>query len=201
MFYEENPKTEKQTSHLSLSLSLSLSAFCCVPFAEKKEEEEDLQGSRSRSRSRSRKDMATAVVNEKKEGAEIVLGHEAALPRAIAMLRDQGLPDGLLPLQDIEEVGYVAQTGYFWVKQKKTTEHLFKLIKTKVSYALEVCGYIEKNKLRKLQGVKAKEFFLWIGITDIYGDDSHPGQTFVKSSAGIGRWHPTEAFFLEQEKK
>jgi hypothetical protein len=145
---------------------------------------------------------ATVVAaNEKKQGAEVVLGHEASLPRAIAMLRDQGLPDGLLPLHNIEEVGFVSRTGFFWVKQKKASEHFFKLIKTKVSYALEVNGYIEKNKLRKLQGVKAKELLLWIAITEIYGDDSHPGQTFFKSSAGIGRWHPTEAFFLEQERK
>lgn len=144
---------------------------------------------------------APAIANEKKEGAEVVHGHGASLPRAIAMLRDQGLPDGLLPLRDIAEVGFVSRTGFFWVKQSKPSEHFFKLIKTRVSYALEVSGYIEKNRLRKLQGVKARELLLWVGITEIYGDDAHPGQTFFKSSAGIGRWHPSEAFFLEEEKK
>ncbi|KAH7439253.1 hypothetical protein KP509_04G052200 [Ceratopteris richardii] len=143
--------------------------------------------------------MATTVVDQQREGALVLKGHETCMESAIAMLVRFGLPDGLLPLQEIEEVGFVESTGYFWVLQKKSTEHVFKAIKTKTSYAKEVNGFIEKQRLRKLSGVKAKELFLWVSIDEIFMDDAHPNQIYFKSSAGLGRWHPASAFSLEQQ--
>ena len=143
--------------------------------------------------------MAPMLVNDtKKVGAEVHYGHEACVAKALSLLKDIGLPDGLLPLEEIEELGFVQETGYFWIKQKQKIEHMFDDIKTKVSYGQEVSGYLEKKKAKKLQGVKAKEFLLWVPISEISDQETHPGLTYFKSLAGIGKYHPTKAFNLQQ---
>ncbi|KAI5071870.1 hypothetical protein GOP47_0014121 [Adiantum capillus-veneris] len=144
--------------------------------------------------------MATVLVDQQRAGAQVLKGHDACSENAIAMLTRHGLPDGLLPLEDIEEVGFVESTGYFWVKQKKnSSDHLFKAIRTKTAYGKEVSGFIEKQRLKKLAGVKAKELLLWVSIVEIFMDDAHPGQIYFKSAAGLGRWHPASAFSLQQQ--
>jgi hypothetical protein len=108
-----------------------------------------------------------------------------------------GLPDGLLPLQEIDEVGFVRGTGYFWVKQRHRSEHVFELINTRVSYAQHVCGFLEKNRLRKLQGVKVKELgVLWVSLGEISSPSSRPGFTYFKAIGVLGKYLPTSAFLL-----
>ncbi|RXH99095.1 hypothetical protein DVH24_011420 [Malus domestica] len=100
-----------------------------------------------------------------KEGGIVKKGHEEGLALATALLQEFGLPLGLLPLADVIEVGFVRATGYMWIVQKKKVEHNFKLISKLVSYDTEIKGYIEKQKIKKLKGVKAKELMLWPPVT------------------------------------
>eukprot|EP00249_Psilotum_nudum_P032584 c48315_g1_i1 orf=109-534(-) len=140
--------------------------------------------------------MASELVDVR-EGAQVYTGHACAFEEAVNLLKSHNLPDGLLPLDVIEELGYVEQTGYFWVKQTKSKDHYFKGISRHVAYAKEVCGYLEGNSLRKLNGVKAKELMLWLPIVEISQRDSHPARLFFKTNPGLGKWYPREAFVLQ----
>ncbi|KAI6690322.1 hypothetical protein NL676_027150 [Syzygium grande] len=96
------------------------------------------------------KDMA------KREGAIVKKGKEA-LKWIISLYEQYGLPVGLLPFQELIEVGYVERTGYMWVVQEKRIEHKFKMIGKLAIYDAEMSGYLEKKRIRKLKGMKARE--------------------------------------------
>lgn len=70
---------------------------------------------------------------EKEEGI-VKKGHEEGLRLATSLLQEFELPLGLLPLANVIEVGYVKNTGYMWIVQKKKVEHEFKKISKLVSY-------------------------------------------------------------------
>lgn len=123
---------------------------------------------------------------------EVTTGADS-LTSAIELLTAHGLPDGLLPMQDVVEVGFNRETGYVWVTQKKPIVHTFKQISKQVSYAEKITAYLEKGRLRKLTGVKAKEL-LWVSIVDIAVDESDAEKLYFKSFAGIGKTFPVKAF-------
>ncbi|KAL1292400.1 hypothetical protein HN51_060846 [Arachis hypogaea] len=129
-----------------------------------------------------------------KEGAIVGKGHEEGMKMAISLLEESGLPLGLLPLAHVIEVGYVRSTGYMWILQKKKVEHNFKLISKHVSYDTEINGYVQKKKIKKLKGVKAKELMLWPPVSEISVDDPPTGKIHFKSLAGITKTFPLEAF-------
>jgi len=126
---------------------------------------------------------------------ELQLSHSGpeSLGKAIELLTEFGLPDGLLPMQDVVECGYNKQTGYVWVTQKKPIVHTFKQISKQVSYSDKITAYLEKGRLRKLTGVKAKEL-LWVSIVDIAVDENDEEKIFFKSFTGIGKTFPVKAF-------
>ncbi|KAI3680793.1 hypothetical protein L6452_35569 [Arctium lappa] len=133
-----------------------------------------------------------------KQGAIINKGHEEGLKTAVSILQEYGLPLGLLPLADVIEVGFVKTTGYMWILQAKKVEHNFKMIKKLVSYDAEISGYVEKKRIKKLKGVKAKELMLWPPVNDISVDDPPTGKIQFKSLAGITKTFPEEAFAAGQ---
>lgn len=45
--------------------------------------------------------------------------------RSKILLNEMGLPSGLLPFDNIEELDYVKDTGFMWLKQKKDKVHEF----------------------------------------------------------------------------
>ncbi|KAL3684457.1 hypothetical protein R1sor_002479 [Riccia sorocarpa] len=126
-----------------------------------------------------------------KAGAKIWYGHEESKEKAQELLEKFRLPVGLLPLQDVIECGYVESTGYLWLTQKNKIEHSFESISKQVRYAEEVKSYIEEGKIKKLEGVKAKELFMWVPVVDISVDG---GKVHFKSFAGISKSFPPEAF-------
>lgn len=134
-----------------------------------------------------------AVSMEPKKSEPTVVTGPESLSKAIELLTEHGLPDGLLPMQDVVELGYNKETGYVWITQKKATVHTFKQIAKQVSYSDKVTAYLEKGRLRKLTGVKAKEL-LWVSIVDIAVDESDNQKLFFKSFAGIGKLFPVTAF-------
>ncbi|KAL0310632.1 UNVERIFIED_CONTAM: hypothetical protein Sangu_2357900 [Sesamum angustifolium] len=92
-----------------------------------------------------------------KEGAIVKTGHEEGLKLAVALLQEFELPEGLLPLADVLEVGLVRSTGYMWIQQKKKVEHNFKMISKLVSYDTDITGYVLKKRIKKLKGVKGAD--------------------------------------------
>ncbi|KAM0071441.1 hypothetical protein Hdeb2414_s0001g00025311 [Helianthus debilis subsp. tardiflorus] len=133
-----------------------------------------------------------------KEGGIVKKGHQEGLKFAVTILEEHGLPLGLLPLADVIEVGFVKTTGYMWISQAKKVEHTFKLIKKQVSYDAEITGYVEKKRIKKLKGVKAKELMLWPPVNDITVEDPPTGKIQFKSLAGITKIFPEEAFAAGQ---
>ncbi|KAL5573714.1 hypothetical protein UlMin_023311 [Ulmus minor] len=133
-----------------------------------------------------------------KEGGIAKEGHEEGLKLAVSLLEEFELPLGLLPLEDVAEVGYVKSSGYMWIVQKKKVEHEFKMISKLVSYDAEINGFIQKKKIKKLKGVKAKELMLWPPVSEIALDDPPTGKIHFKSLAGITKTFPVEAFAAGQ---
>ncbi|KAJ0979966.1 hypothetical protein J5N97_015440 [Dioscorea zingiberensis] len=141
----------------------------------------------------------TIITEELKAKAEVYHGDEICQEKSKFLLQEVGLPRGLLPLKDIIECGYVEETGFVWLKQKKKIEHCFEKIGKLVSYATEITANVEKNKIKNLTGVKAKEILIWITICEITADDS-PKLTF-KTPTGLFRTFPRLAFELEEDLK
>ncbi|KAL8505730.1 hypothetical protein ACS0TY_016809 [Phlomoides rotata] len=133
-----------------------------------------------------------------KEGGVVKTGQEDGLKMAVALLEEFGLPLGLLPLQNVVEVGFVRATGYMWIVQQKKVEHDFKMISKLVSYNSDITGYVEKKRIKKLKGVKAKELMLWPPVSEIKVEDPPTGKIQFKSLAGITKTFPVDAFALGQ---
>lgn len=133
-----------------------------------------------------------------KEGGIVKKGHEEGLKLAVSLLKKFELPEGLLPLANVVEVGYVESTGYMWIVQQNKVVHEFKMISKLVSYDTEINGYVDKMKIKKLRGVKAKELMLWPPVSEIKADDPPTGKVHFKSLAGITKTFPVEAFAAGQ---
>ncbi|OWM81454.1 uncharacterized protein LOC116195909 [Punica granatum] len=128
-----------------------------------------------------------------KEGAEIKKGAEG-LKWAISLYEEFGFPAGLMPFTNVVEAGLVRSTGYWWVTIKKKMEHKFKKIGRLIVYDREMSGYIKKNRLWKLNGVKAKEPLFSAAISEITVDDPPTGNIRFKSIWGITLAYPIDAF-------
>lgn len=89
------------------------------------------------------------------------------LKLASSLLQEFEHPLGLLPLENVIGAGFVSSTGYMWIVQQKKVEHNFKKISKNVSYDTEITGYLEKRRIKKLKGVKAKELMLWPPVSEI----------------------------------
>ncbi|KAI8027403.1 hypothetical protein LOK49_LG02G02351 [Camellia lanceoleosa] len=138
------------------------------------------------------------ITEEVKAKAEIYQGNDLCQEKSKILLKDMGLPNGLLPLEDMEECGYVRETGFVWLKQKRKTVHKFEKIGKLASYATEVTAYVEQNKIKKLTGVKTKELLLWVTLSDIYLDDPPTGKITFQIPAGLARSFPVSAFEVEE---
>lgn len=143
--------------------------------------------------------MSLVTQEIKASASEIYHGDEVGQEKSKLLLQEMGLPTGLLPLKDIEEVGRVKDTGFVWLKQKKSITHKFDKIGKLVSYATEVTAVVEQNKIKKLTGVKSKEILVWITISEIYVDDPPTGKITFKTPAGLFRSFPVSAFEIEGE--
>ncbi|KAE8728462.1 pentatricopeptide repeat-containing protein [Hibiscus syriacus] len=143
--------------------------------------------------------MSLVTEEIKASASEIYHGDEMCQEKSKFLLEEIGMPRGLLPLRDIEECGYVKDTGFVWLKQKKSITHKFEKIGKLVSYATEVTAVVEKNKIKKLTGVKTKELLVWITLSDIYVDDPPTGKITFKTPSGLFRTFPVSAFEIHGE--
>lgn len=142
--------------------------------------------------------MSSQLVANHRENAEIYNGEALCKQKSLQLLEEISLPKGLLPLDELVEVGYNRTSGFVWLKQKKKKEHRFRLIGRNVSYDTEITAFVEERRMKRLTGVKSKELFIWVSISDIYIDESNPDKiAFVNSTTGISKSFPTSAFDLE----
>lgn len=141
------------------------------------------------------------VTEEIKSNSEVYHGDELGQVKSKELLAEICLPNGLLPLKDIIEVGYNRETGFVWLKQKNSITHKFEKIGKPVIYATEVTAYVEKGKIMKLSGVKTKELFIWVSLSDIYVDDPPTGKITFKTPSGLSRSFPVSAFEVEENVK
>ncbi|KAL6990130.1 hypothetical protein U1Q18_015877 [Sarracenia purpurea var. burkii] len=136
--------------------------------------------------------MMPLALKEKAERAEVYYGGEICWQKSVSLLTEMGLPNWLLPFQDIKEFGYVNDTGFVWLKQKQRRKHKLEEIEggKVVSYDAEITAYVEPKRIKKLTGVKAKEFFIWIPLTEIYvddNDDPSSGTITFKTPSGLSK--------------
>ncbi|RDY04353.1 hypothetical protein CR513_11934, partial [Mucuna pruriens] len=142
-----------------------------------------------------------ASVVKEREGAEIVHGSEECYRHSIELLEELGFPKGVLPLQDLVECGRVRESGFVWMKQKAPYEHFFEGTNTRVSYAVEVTGYVEKFRMKKMTGIKSKQMLLWVPITEMSIEDPKGKKILFKTPMGIGKSFPIMAFMTKEEKE
>ena len=175
-------------NHLSLSLSLSVHIYIYIYIS--KLNRTILQREMASNKSR----------GDERAGAEIVHGAEECYRHSLELLRELEFPTGVLPLKDLEECGRVRETGFVWMKQKAPYEHFFEGTNTKVSYALEVTGYVEKRRMKKMTGVKSKQLMLWVPIVEKSIEELTAGKIYFKTPMGIGKSFPITAFMTQEEK-
>ncbi|KAH7568580.1 hypothetical protein ACOSP7_011579 [Xanthoceras sorbifolium] len=144
--------------------------------------------------------MGTQLIANHREGAEIYHGESLCKQKSLELLSEIELPKGLLPLNDLVEVGYNRTTGFVWLKQKNRTDHRFRAIGRNVSYDNEVTAFVENHRMRRLTGVKSKEILIWISISEIYVDDPNSGKITFGTPTGLSRTFPISAFELEDSK-
>ncbi|XVF27331.1 hypothetical protein REPUB_Repub14bG0098100 [Reevesia pubescens] len=137
------------------------------------------------------------IATHRKE-AEIYHGAAPCKQKSLELLGEYRLPKGLLPLNDVVEVGHNRTTGFVWLKQQKRLECKFKAIGKNVSYETEVTALVEDRRMRRLTGVKTKELLIWVAISDISVDDSNSKITFANPT-GLSRTFPVAAFESEKE--
>ncbi|KAL2252126.1 uncharacterized protein LOC105167294 [Sesamum indicum] len=114
--------------------------------------------------------------------------------KALQVLEEFSVPKGLLPVEEIQEMGFNRSTGFLWFKMKKKVEHKFKSIGQTVIYNVEITCFLEKGHLSKLTGVKAKELMLPVGITDILVGEPSPDTIKFTTAIGVSRSYPASAF-------
>ncbi|KAM0951488.1 hypothetical protein DsansV1_C03g0026111 [Dioscorea sansibarensis] len=141
--------------------------------------------------------MASQVGEKYRNGAEIYNGDALCKKKSIELLEELALPNGLFPLEDIEEFGFNRNEGFIWLLQKKKKDHNFKKIKRAVSYAQQVTAFVEKGKMKKMTGVKTKELMLWLSVVEMYIEDPSSGKITFKTGTGLSDSFTSSAFQLE----
>ncbi|OWM85180.1 uncharacterized protein LOC116202715 [Punica granatum] len=141
------------------------------------------------------------VAKDVRAGAEVVYGPEECYQHSVELLEELGFPRGVLPLRDLVECGRVRETGFVWMKQKAPYEHFFVKTNTRVSYATEVTAYVEKFKMKKMTGIKSRQMFMWVPISEMSMDDPSSGKIVFRTPMGIGKSFPISAFVDEEDEK
>ncbi|XP_021763898.1 uncharacterized protein LOC110728568 [Chenopodium quinoa] len=145
--------------------------------------------------------MSAQFIEKYRENAEIYTGSDICKQKSKELLLEINMPNGLLPMDDIEEVGYNRSTGFVWLTQKKPIQHRFTKIGKQVSYDTHVTAFVENRKMKKLHGVKAKEILIWITLNEICIDDPSSGKITFGTPTGISRIYPISAFEVEEDEK
>ncbi|VAI33829.1 uncharacterized protein LOC119305770 [Triticum dicoccoides] len=134
--------------------------------------------------------MASQLVESHRAGAEVHKGSDICKKKTVELLEELGLPKGLFPMDDIEEVGHNCESGFVWMLQKKKNEHTFNKLNQTVSYDTEVTAFVEKGKMKKVTGVKIEE----VSLVEVYVDESSADKVTVKTNTGLSDTHDAAVF-------
>jgi hypothetical protein len=145
--------------------------------------------------------MSQLVSDEIRAKAEVYQGDEISQVKSKELLLEINLPNGLLPLRDIEEVGYHRESGFVWLKQKASITHKFEKVDRLVTYGTEVTATVEVGKIKKLTGVKVRELMIWLSLNEIELDNPPTGKLTFRATTGLFRTFPTSAFEVDEELK
>ncbi|CAN8245915.1 unnamed protein product [Cochlearia groenlandica] len=129
-----------------------------------------------------------------REGSEICNGATTCKQKADEILSNMNLPKGLLPLENMTEIGYNKSSGYVWIKIKNKAQHRFRSIGRNVSYDSEVTAFVENRKMRRLTGIKSKELLIWVTISEIFVNDQDLTKITFANPTGLSRTFPVTAF-------
>lgn len=140
------------------------------------------------------------LANELKGKADVYYDDEICQQCTKLLLKEAGLPNGLLPLKDITECGYVEETGFVWLKQKKRIDHVFQSLGRVVSYGTEITAFAEKGRIKKVKGIKTRELMLWVPVEEICLDEPATGKLICKSIAGFSKIFPASAFQIPEKE-
>ncbi|KAK3015967.1 hypothetical protein RJ639_006302 [Escallonia herrerae] len=143
--------------------------------------------------------MTSQRITDHRQNADVFTG-EVCKQKSKELLASISLPRGLLPLDDIVEVGHNKSTGFVWLKQMRRKDHKFRKIGKTVSYDTEVTAFVEERRMRRLTGVKSKELLIWITVTDIYIVDVSSGKITFGTASGISRSYPVSAFEADDDE-
>ncbi|KAH7661076.1 At5g01610-like protein, partial [Dioscorea alata] len=132
-----------------------------------------------------------------RSSVEIYHGDNLCKKRSIQLLEEIGLPNGLFPLDNMEEFGYKLEVGFIWLISKKKMDQTFKKIKRVMSYAPEVTAFVENGKMKKMTGVKTKELMVWLSVVKVYIKDPSSKKIAFKTDTGLSNSVPVSAFELE----
>ncbi|KAF9625436.1 hypothetical protein IFM89_022833 [Coptis chinensis] len=108
------------------------------------------------------------ITEEMRAKADLCFRDEEGKERSKFLLKDVGLPTGLLPLRDILECGYMEDTGF-------------------------ITAYVDKYKI-EIDCVKIKEMLIWVSLSEISIDNPVDGRIAFKGLAGLYRTYPFSAF-------
>ena len=136
--------------------------------------------------------MASQLVESHRAGAEVNKGNDICKKKTVELLEVLGLPKGLFPMDDIEEVGHNCESGFVWMLQKKKNEHMFNKLNQTVSYDTEVTAFVEKGKMKKVTGVKIED----MSLVEVYVDDSSADKVTIKADTGLSDTHDAAVFAL-----
>ncbi|KAE9589549.1 hypothetical protein Lal_00000185 [Lupinus albus] len=142
--------------------------------------------------------MSLVIPDEVRAKAEIYHGDELGQVKSKELLIEVGLPNGLLPLKDIEECGYDRESGFVWLIQKKSSTHKFQKIDRLATYAPHVTANVEFGKIKKLTGVKVREMLVWLTLNEIFLNEKNSDKITFKSFAGVSRTFPVSAFEIDE---
>ncbi|XP_042479788.1 uncharacterized protein LOC122060751 [Macadamia integrifolia] len=138
------------------------------------------------------------MATDERAGAEIVRGKESCEKFSADLKKELGFPSGVLPMGELEECGRVKSTGFVWWKCKAPYEVInVPLNNIKTSYAIETTAYVEKGKIKKINGWKAKTL-VWLSIVELCLEGD---KIAFKSSVGTSKSIPLINFMNEEEKK
>ncbi|CAL1397496.1 unnamed protein product [Linum trigynum] len=135
-----------------------------------------------------------------KGAADICHGDAKCREKFALLLAEIGFPGSVLlaAVEEIEECGHVKETGFVWLKHKKTKDH-YKFDTVDVRCDAVVTASFERRRIRNLTGVKAKEFLFWITLSEVHvtgvaGDGCSPTTIAFKTPAGFSKSFPLSLF-------
>ncbi|KAK8560963.1 hypothetical protein V6N13_026398 [Hibiscus sabdariffa] len=94
-------------------------------------------------------EMASKDIATHRAGTEIYYGATLCKQKAQELLDKFRLPKTFMPFNNLVEVGFNPTTGFIWLKQQKPTKYRVKDIGVS-SYAIEMTGFLEDRRMRKL---------------------------------------------------